>query len=84
MKPVYFSGNIFIFTYDNTTEIITSFKIKLKRMGYFSLKVVTFVGFEVLTVAVNKSSVFWDKTPCSPLKVNRHLEGTYRLHLHGR
>jgi hypothetical protein len=25
--------------------------------------------------------LFWDITPCSPLKVNRHLGGTYRLHL---
>jgi hypothetical protein len=26
----------------------------------------------------------WDITPCSPLKVNRHFRGTYRLHLQGR
>jgi hypothetical protein len=30
------------------------------------------------------STIFWDITPCSPLKVNRRFEGTYRLHLHGR
>jgi hypothetical protein len=30
-----------------------------------------FVGFEVLTVVVMKSTVFWDIKPCSPLKVNR-------------
>jgi hypothetical protein len=40
-----------------------------------------YVGFEVLTAVVMKSSVFWDITPCSPLKVNRHFGGTYRLHL---
>jgi hypothetical protein len=28
--------------------------------------------------------VFWDITPCSPLKVNRRFGGTYRLHLQGR
>jgi hypothetical protein len=28
-------------------------------------------------------SVFWDITPCSPLKVNRRFGGTCRLHLHG-
>jgi hypothetical protein len=28
------------------------------------------VGFEVLTVVVTKSTIFWDITPCSPLKVN--------------
>jgi hypothetical protein len=26
-----------------------------------------------------KSSIFWDITPCSPLNVNRHFGGTYRL-----
>jgi hypothetical protein len=31
-----------------------------------------------------KSIVFWDITPCSLLKVNRHFGGTYRLHLRGR
>jgi hypothetical protein len=31
-----------------------------------------------------KNSVFWDITPCIPLKVNRCLRGTCRLHLQGR
>jgi hypothetical protein len=31
-----------------------------------------------------KSSIFWDKTPCSPLKVNRRFGGIYRLHLEDR
>jgi hypothetical protein len=31
-----------------------------------------------------KSSIFWDITPCSPLKVNRRFGGTCRLHLQGR
>jgi hypothetical protein len=43
-----------------------------------------YVGFEVITAVVMKSSVFWDITPCGPLKVNRHFGGTFRLHLHGR
>jgi hypothetical protein len=30
------------------------------------------------------STVFWDITLCSPLKVNRRLGGTYRFHLQGR
>jgi hypothetical protein len=30
-----------------------------------------------------KSTVFWDITPYSPLKVNPHFGGTYRLHLQG-
>jgi hypothetical protein len=40
-----------------------------------------YVGSEVLTAVVMKSTVFWDITPCSPLKVNRNFGGTYRLHL---
>jgi hypothetical protein len=31
-----------------------------------------------------KNFVFWDKTPCSPLKVNRRFRGTFRLSLQGR
>jgi hypothetical protein len=31
-----------------------------------------------------KSSVFWDTTLCSPLKVNGRFGGTSRLHLQGR
>jgi hypothetical protein len=27
------------------------------------------VGFEVLTAVVMKSTIFWDITPCSPLKM---------------
>jgi hypothetical protein len=29
------------------------------------------VGFEILTAVVIESTIFWDITPCSPLKVNR-------------
>jgi hypothetical protein len=43
------------------------------------------VWFQVLTeVAMKTSSIFWDITPCSPLKVNRRFGGTYRTHLQGR
>jgi hypothetical protein len=43
-----------------------------------------YVGFDVLTAVVMKSTIFLDITPCSPLKVNRRFAGTYRLHLQGR
>jgi hypothetical protein len=33
---------------------------------------------------VLKSFVFWDRTPCSPLKVNRRFGEIYRLHIQGR
>jgi hypothetical protein len=42
------------------------------------------VGFEVLTAVVMKCTVFWDTTPCSPLKINRRFGGIYHLHLQGR
>jgi hypothetical protein len=29
-----------------------------------------YIGFEVLTAVVMKSSIFWEITPCRPLKVN--------------
>jgi hypothetical protein len=41
-----------------------------------------FVGFQDVTAVVMKSTVFWE-IMCSPLKVNRHLGETYRLHFHG-
>jgi hypothetical protein len=28
-----------------------------------------YVGFEVLTAVIMRNSIFWDITPCSPLKV---------------
>jgi hypothetical protein len=41
------------------------------------------VGFEVLTAVVMKSPIFWDITPCSPLKVNRsskeHVASIFRV-----
>jgi hypothetical protein len=39
---------------------------------YVTLK---YVGFEVLTEVVMKTSIFWDITPCSPLKDNRRFRG---------
>jgi hypothetical protein len=42
------------------------------------------VGFDVLTAVVMKSSIFWDITPCNPLRINRRFGGTCRLHIQGR
>jgi hypothetical protein len=41
-------------------------------------------GFAVLTALVIKSCIFWDITPCSPLKVNLRFGVTCRLHLQGQ
>jgi hypothetical protein len=42
------------------------------------------VGFEVLTPVVMNNSVFWDVTPCSPLKDNRLFGRPCHPHLQGR
>jgi hypothetical protein len=38
-----------------------------------------YVGFEVSTAVVKKSCIFWDITPCHPLKANRCFGGTHHL-----
>jgi hypothetical protein len=41
------------------------------------------VVFEVLTAVVMKSTILWDITPCSPLKVNgrfgEHIASIFRV-----
>jgi hypothetical protein len=44
----------------------------------------SYVGSEVLSAVVIKSTILWDITSCSPLKVNRRFDGTYHLHFRGR
>jgi hypothetical protein len=41
-------------------------------------------GFEAVTTMTAKISVFYDMTPCSPLKVIRSFKEIYRLHFQGR
>jgi hypothetical protein len=41
------------------------------------------IEFEVLTAVVMRSSIFWDITLYSMLKINRRFGGTCCLHLHG-
>jgi hypothetical protein len=43
----------------------------------------TLCRIEVLTAVVMKSSISWDITPWSPLKVNLRFWGTRSLHLEG-
>jgi hypothetical protein len=38
----------------------------------------------LLRTFTTKSSIFWDITSCSPLKVNRYYRLTCRLHVQGR
>jgi hypothetical protein len=44
----------------------------------------TYVRLEIFTAVIMKSSISWDITPCSPLKVCRRFGRTCRLHLQGR
>jgi hypothetical protein len=39
------------------------------------LKLIKYVGFEVLTAVVLKGTIFWDITPCGPLSVNQRFGG---------
>jgi hypothetical protein len=43
-----------------------------------------YIGAEVYAVVVTKSSVYFDITPCSLLKVNGRFGGTFCLYLQGR
>jgi hypothetical protein len=47
-------------------------------------KIITKAGTKIRTTVVIKQSIFWDITPCSPLKVNRRFGGVYLLHLQCR
>lgn len=40
----------------------------------FTYSTDTYVGFALLTVVTMKSSIFWDKSPCSLVKVNKCFE----------
>lgn len=42
------------------------------------------ICFEVLSAVIINSSVFWDIILCSPVKVNRRFDVTYRPNLQGR
>jgi hypothetical protein len=61
----------------------------LRILAFFTTDAHTFVSCGIHCEVVKhigavKSTIFWDITPCSPLKVNRHFGGTYRLLLQGR
>jgi hypothetical protein len=51
----------------------------LRFLKYFYL-----AGLGILTAVVMKSSILWDITLRSPLKVNQRFGGTCHLHLQGR
>jgi hypothetical protein len=46
-----------------------------------SLNTIPLARFAIRTAVVMKSAVFWDITPCSPLKAYRRFGVLYRMHL---
>jgi hypothetical protein len=54
----------------------------IKSFSSFRLSFIFFYYFPFFRVDISsKSSIFWDITPCSPLKVNRRFGRTCRCHL---
>jgi hypothetical protein len=54
------------------------------RTGNSVVLILSLIGYEVLTKVAMKSSVFWDITPWSPVKINQCFGDTFDLHLHDR
>jgi hypothetical protein len=68
--------------YSHTAHFISQFTPVLRHSAENKLQVRhTLVGFEILTAVAMRSTIFWDITPCSPLKVNRRFGRIYRLQL---
>jgi hypothetical protein len=66
------------------TELIQpAFLVYKIPVGYWGSRDTDYERFEALTAVNMKSSIFWDITACSPLKVNWRFGGTCRLHLQG-
>jgi hypothetical protein len=63
-----------LFCASHTITTHDTFKEKGRSLaaGYQRWRIIL-LGFEVLTAMVKKSSIFWDITPCNPLKVNRRF-----------
>jgi hypothetical protein len=58
--------------------------IKLLNFIFNLLPVLTRWGGGGSNIFIEKSTIFWDITPCSPLSVNRRFGGTFRFHVQGR
>jgi hypothetical protein len=81
--PYWWFVNILVCLHECTRHLVAWSIRKVLLIGALCLNYVCLVGFEVVTVVVMKSIIFWDITPCSLLKVNRRFGGTYCLHLQG-
>jgi hypothetical protein len=73
-----------LYTYPGASEpFIPTFGTCNLTYIYFRVPSQNYFGFEVLTAVVIKSTIFWDISPCSSLKVKRHFGRTYRFHFQG-
>jgi hypothetical protein len=84
-RPIFFSATCTQSPSINVLPLMSKIKFhahtKLQAKSHICI---FYVGFEVLAEVVIKSTIFWDITPCSPLKVNRRFGEIYHLHLQGR
>jgi hypothetical protein len=55
---------------------IAWYEQKDRPLHFFVEPVVTYIGFDVHTAVVMKNTVFWDITPCSPMKVRTASRAT--------
>jgi hypothetical protein len=51
--------------------------------SFMNFRSKVFAGFEALTDVLMRNSIFWDKTPCTPLKVSSLFGDIYLFHLQG-
>jgi hypothetical protein len=84
MRFIYVRRVIYFSIYKSLLVSWEAAQLAASQEGLSSVGKSLLVGFEVLTEVVMKSTVFWDITPCSPLKATRHFGGTCRLRLQGR
>jgi hypothetical protein len=59
-----------------------SYSVFMRFMIIF-VKEILYYLYVMYLIKLN-SNIFWDITPFSLFKINRHFVGTYRLHLEGR
>jgi hypothetical protein len=62
---------------ENMKELVMETRLRFKQWPTMLQKLLTPTRFII------EGIVFWDITPCSPLKVNQRFGETYRLHLQG-
>jgi hypothetical protein len=68
----------------HSSIIFVSKYFSLLFRGLLNAQKIRTVGFQVLRAVTMKNSIFWDVTPCIPVKVYRRFGGTYYLYPQGR